>query len=123
MAAQPTTDDLSHFDGFIRQFISYDINKFVLPIDRTVFLSDDLDDFLQTAIKNEASDIFVKTGTPIWARIYGLAGADLTFTGRTALAPASVVALTATSQDPGLRTLPGGGVGPGLFWFATSSKN
>ena len=71
MAAQPTTDDLSHFDGFIRQFISYDINKFVLPIDRTVFLSDDLDDFLQTAIKNEASDIFVKTGTPIWARIYG----------------------------------------------------
>ena len=53
----------------------------------------------------------------------GLAGADLTFTGRTALAPSSVVALTATSQDPGLRTLPGGGVGPGLFWFATSSKN
>ena len=53
----------------------------------------------------------------------GLAGADLTFTGRTALAPSSVVALTATSQDPGLRTLPGGGAGPGLFWFATSSKN
>ena len=53
----------------------------------------------------------------------GLAGADLTFTGRTALAPSSVVALTATSQDPGLRALPGGGAGPGLFWFATSSKN
>ena len=43
----------------------------------------------------------------------GIAGAGLTFSGQTALDPSSVVALTATSQDPGLRTLPGGGIQPG----------
>ena len=48
----------------------------------------------------------------------GIAGAGLTFSGQTALDPSSVVALTATSQDPGLRTLPGGGIQPDLFWFA-----
>lgn len=51
----------------------------------------------------------------------GLAGPDLVLDGTDAVASADVVALTATSQDPGLRSVTGAATEPVLYWFATST--
>ena len=52
--------------------------------------------------------------------IDGLAGPALDFGDDRALPPASVVALRAIGQDPGVRPVAGSGGTPGgrLFWFA-----
>ncbi len=47
----------------------------------------------------------------------GLVGASLDLTSPQAVPAGEVVALQATSQDPGVRPAPGEDQGPGLFWF------